>query len=259
VVGTVVEVRDISRRKAEIEHLHMLLDELNHRVKNTLATVQSICLQTLRGEAISVHAKDGIMSRLTLLARSHDLLTERSWVSAPLRELAQRSLAPFRAAEDEPGRFFIGGDAVELRPQSALAIALGLHELATNAVKYGALSTEGGSVDLSWKLIPGDVLRLRWVERGGPAVRQPVRSGFGLRLIQRGLAHELAGEARIAFHADGVIFEIDVPVATALVTKSKGYRMGSQNLLGGRTILAVEDEVLVAMMLEDILEDAGAT
>lgn len=232
VVGTVVEVRDISRRKAEIEHLHMLLDELNHRVKNTLATVQSICLQTLRGEVTFEHAKDGILSRLTLLARSHDLLTERNWVSAPLPELARRALAPFGATGDEPCRVFISGDAVELRPQSALAIALGLHELATNAVKYGALSTEGGSVDLSWMLIPGDVLRLRWVERGGPAVRQPVRSGFGLRLIQRGLAHELAGEARIVFHADGVICEIDVPAATALVATKQRISDGKSEPAG---------------------------
>lgn len=232
VVGTVVEVRDISRQKADTERLYILLNELNHRVKNTLATVQSIFLQTLQGEAISVHARDAVMSRLTLLARSHDLLTERSWVSAPLRDLAQRSLAPFGATEGPHGRFLIAGDEVELPPQSALAVAMGLHELATNAVKYGALSIAGGSVNLSWQLIPGGVLRLRWVERGGPAVQKPERSGFGLRLIERGLKHELAGEARIAFNRDGVICEIDIPAATALATTKKEISDGESAYAG---------------------------
>ena len=222
VVGTVVEVRDISRRKAEIEHLHMLLDELNHRVKNTLATVQSIFLQTLRDEAMSDHARDGVMSRLMALSRSHDLLTERNWASAPLRDVAHRALAPFGATEDASGRVSIAGDEFTLHPRPALAIAMGLHELATNAVKYGALSIEGGSVDLSWKLIPGGMLRLKWAERGGPSVAEPRRSGFGRRLIERGLAHELAGEARVDFHHDGVVCEIDIPTATAMVAKERG-------------------------------------
>lgn len=232
VVGTVIEARDITKEKADTERLHMLINELNHRVKNTLATVQSIFLETLRGEGISDHARDRVMSRVMALSRSHDVLTERSWVSAPLRELAHHCLAPFGAGEDELGRFFIAGDEVELSSQSALAVAMGLHELATNAVEYGALSIEGGSVDLSWKLIPGGVLRLRWVERGGPAVQEPERSGFGLRLIQRGLAHELAGEARIGFHHDGVICEIDIPAATALVTDKKGLSDGESDSAG---------------------------
>ena len=222
VVGTVIEVRDITKEKADIERLHTLLNELNHRVKNMLANVQSIFLQTLQGEAISDHARDAVMSRLIALSRSHDLLTERNWVSAPLRELAYRALAPFGATEDASGRFFIAGDEFMLLPQPALAIAMGLHELATNAVKYGALSIEGGSVDLSWKLIPGGILQLRWVERDGPFVAEPGRSGFGRRLIERGLAHELAGEAHIDFHHDGVICEIAIPTATALVAKERG-------------------------------------
>lgn len=221
VVGTVVEVRDISERKANTERLHMLLDELNHRVKNTLATVQSIFLQTLRGEAISDHAREGVMSRLMALANSHDLLTEKDWVSAPLREVAWRSLAPFGADKDWAGRFTITGKDFELKPKPALAIAMGLHELATNAVKHGALSAEGGKVDLAWKMNANDVLQLRWTECGGPRVTPPSRTGFGRRLIERGLAHELAGSARIEFDPDGVICTIEVPAATALVPKEK--------------------------------------
>lgn len=221
VVGTVIEVRDITKQKADIERLHMLLNELNHRVKNMLVNVQSIFLQTLQGEAISDHAKDGVMSRLMALSRSHDLLTERNWVSAPLRDVARRALAPFGATDDASGRFLIAGDEFMLHPQPALAIAMGLHELATNAVKYGALSIEGGSVDLSWKLIPGGILQLKWVEQGGPSVAEPSRSGFGRRLIERGLAYEFAGEARIDFHYDGVLCEINIPTATALVAKER--------------------------------------
>lgn len=219
VVGTVLEVRDITERKANTERLHLLLDELNHRVKNTLSTVQSIFLQTLRGEAVSDHAREGVMSRLMALASSHDLLTEKDWVSAPLREVAWRSLAPFGADKDGSGRFTITGEDWELKPKPALAIAMGLHELATNAVKYGALSATGGEVDLAWKVKANDVLQLRWVERGGPPVTPPSRTGFGRRLIERGLAHELAGSARIDFNPDGVVCEIAIPVETALVPK----------------------------------------
>ena len=220
-VGTVLEVQDITQRKADGARLHMMMNELNHRVKNTLATVQSIFLQTMQGEEIPDHAKERVMSRVMALSRSQDLLTEKSWVSAPLREVAVRALEPFGASDGAPGRFHITGDMFELQAKPALAIAMGLHELATNALKYGALSVEGGRIDLSWKLVADNILRLNWVEWGGPAVEEPTRIGFGRRLIERGLAHELGGEARISFHPAGVICEIDIPTATALVGKIK--------------------------------------
>lgn len=205
VVGTVLEVRDITQRKAHVARLHMMMNELNHRVKNTLATVQSIFLQTMQSEGILDPAKERVMSRLMALSRSQDLLTEKGWVSASLREVAFRALEPFGATDVESGKFRISGDMFELQAKPALAIAMGLHELATNAVKYGALSMEGGDVNLSWKLVGAETLQLKWVERGGPAVEEPARSGFGRRLIERGLAHELGGEARIGFHPAGVI------------------------------------------------------
>lgn len=220
IVGTVIEVRDITKRKADIARLHLMMNELNHRVKNTLATVQSIFLQTLQGETISDHARERVMSRVMALARSHDLLTERGWVSAPLREVASRALEPFGATADASSKFSIAGDAFELQAKPALAISMALHELATNAVKYGSLVVEGGFVDLSWNLVAGDILKLKWIERGGPSVEAPVRGGFGRRLIERGLAHELGGEARIRFDHDGVICEIDIPTKTAIVAKN---------------------------------------
>jgi two-component sensor histidine kinase len=197
----------------------MMMNELNHRVKNTLVTVQSIFLQTLQGEAISDDAKERVMSRVMALARSHDLLTEKSWISASLREVVYRALVPFGASEVTTGRFSIAGDEFELNPKPALAVAMGLHELATNALKHGALSVEGGRVDLSWNLVADNILQLKWVERGGPSVEEPARRGFGRRLIERGLAHELGGEARIGFHRDGVICEIDIPTGTAFAAR----------------------------------------
>jgi len=138
-----------------------------------------------------------------------------------LPEVAWRSLAPFGADKDGSGKFTITGDGFELKPKPALAIAMGLHELATNAVKHGALSATGGKVDLAWKVKANDVLQLRWIERGGPRVTPPSRIGFGRRLVERGLAHELAGSARIDFNPDGVVCEILIPVETALVSKEK--------------------------------------
>jgi len=216
-VGTVLEVRDISEKRAVNARLQMMMSELNHRVKNTLATVQSIFLQSLNGEALSEEAKDRIMARVMALSRSHDLLTENSWVSASLREVVRRALEPFGATMGTSGRFSISGEDFDLHPKPALAIAMGLHELATNAVKYGALSVEEGTVALSWAQIPGAVLRVTWVERGGPPVVLSPGSGFGRRLIERGLAHELGGEARFDFQREGVVCMIDVPMATALV------------------------------------------
>lgn len=221
IVGTVIEVRDITVEKNDTARLNMMMNELNHRVKNTLATVQSIFLQTLRRESVPDQAIERVMSRLMALSRSHDLLTENSWLSAPLREVALRALAPFGAADDPAGRFTLRGDASELLSKPALAVAMALHELATNAVKHGALGVAAGRVDLSWQRVPGGILRLTWVERGGPAVHEPVHSGFGRRLIERGLVHELGGAARLGFHPDGLICEIDIPMATALVARQK--------------------------------------
>lgn len=229
IVGTVIEARDITQKKAERERLQMMVDELNHRVKNTLVTVQSIVVQTLQGETISDHARDSVLSRLMALSRSHDLLTEKSWVSVPLREIVYRALEPFGATTDASGKFSITGDAFQFLPKPALAITMALHELATNAAKYGALSVEGGFVDLSWNLVAGDILELKWIERGGPVVEEPTRGGFGRRLIERGLAHEFGGEASIRFHHDGVICEINIPAVTVLAAKMRNNSNGQMN------------------------------
>lgn len=222
IVGTVIEVRDIAQQKADTARLREMVNELNHRVKNTLTTVQSLLFQTLQDENTSDRIRTRVLSRVMALSRSHDLLTEQSWRSASLREVVSRALAPFGALDDATSRFSITGNAFDLHPQTALALAMGLHELAMNAVQYGALGVEGGRVDVSWNVIAGDILQLRWIERGGPSVKEASRSGFGRRLIERGLAHELGGEVRVSFHSDGVVCEIDIPKASTLVARIEG-------------------------------------
>lgn len=221
IVGTVIEVRDVTNEKADFARLRMMMDELNHRVKNSLVTVQSIFLQTLDGEAVSEAAKERVMSRLMARARSHDLLTEQSWISASLPDIVQRTLVPFGSTGEEASRIVMSGNDFELRAKPAVALAMGIHELATNAIKYGALSIETGSVDVSWRMVGADVLQLRWVERGGPSVATPGHKGFGRRLIERGLAHELGGAVRLSFNTEGVVCEIDLPTDNVIISRSE--------------------------------------
>ncbi|HET6633173.1 MAG TPA: PAS domain S-box protein [Rhodanobacteraceae bacterium] len=201
-------VRDIGERKRAERHRKMLLDELNHRVKNTLASVQAIAAQTFRDEAGDARA--AFEARLFALSSAHSLLTSQQWEGVELRELALRVLDPFmgaRAAE----RFHLQGGDVLLPPKAALAISMALHELASNAAKYGALSVGShGRVELSWATADGR-LRLRWEERDGPPVVPPTRKGFGSRLIQAGLAHELEGTATLDCRREGLVCEIDMP------------------------------------------------
>ena len=201
---------DITERKRAEEHRELLINELNHRVKNTLATVQSIAHQTLRGSRSPEEVKASLTSRLVSLAAAHDVLTRANWDSALIGEIAQSALRPFVAGT--PPRIVCRGPSVRLSPKVALAIALALHELATNAAKYGALSNETGSVSLDWEVRDADQsLALAWVEQGGPPVSPPRQGGFGARLLERGLATELGRPARLSFPPTGVVCWIDAP------------------------------------------------
>jgi two-component sensor histidine kinase len=198
--------RDLTELKRAEELQRLLVNELNHRVKNSLATVQSIADQTLRGAADLQTARDAIDQRICSLARAHDLLTARNWAGADLREVVERVLEPY-AAE----RFHIQGEAIELSPQQALTLSMALHELATNAAKYGALSTSAGTVELSWRVESGE-FQLSWREHGGPPVAAPTRRGFGSRLLQRALMRELGGATTVIYAPEGVIFEVAAPL-----------------------------------------------
>lgn len=199
---------DITERKVAEEQRAFLVNELNHRVKNTLATVQSLAVQTLR-TAGDNNARQLFQSRLLALSRAHDLLTAESWAGAGLRNVVQRATLPF---EGSPGRIGQTGEELRVSPKQALALSLVLHELATNAAKYGALSGGAGRVEISWEVVRG-VLILAWSERGGPPVTPPARTGFGTRLIERSLAHDLDGRASLDFRPDGLVARLEVPLA----------------------------------------------
>jgi len=198
--------RDLTELKRAEELQQLLVNELNHRVKNSLTTVQSIASQTLRGASNPEAARDAIEQRICSLARAHDLLTAHSWSGADLREVVARAVEPFAADQ-----FRIEGASVEVSPQQALALSMALHELATNAAKYGALSITAGRVDLAWRF-EGGILTMQWAESGGPSVESPTRRGFGSRLIEQGLARELGGSTTVRYAPQGVFCEISAPL-----------------------------------------------
>jgi two-component sensor histidine kinase len=197
-------VLEMEHRRRIERHQNLLLDELNHRVKNTLATVQAMAMQTLKG--VDAAPRDTFLARLFALSGQHDLLTLDNWEGASFEGVVRRALRPYR--EEDRSRFTVEGPAVHLDPKRALALGMGFHELATNAAKYGALSNGTGQVRVTWTVDPdGKYLRLRWEERGGPPVTAPARRGFGLRLIENGLARELGGAVRVDFQPGGLVCE----------------------------------------------------
>lgn len=196
---------DVTERRAAERRQRMLINELNHRVKNTLATVQSLAAQTLRSAPDVASVREDFESRLVALAGAHDLLTAESWHGARLADVVAAALAPFETARRP--QISRTGPPVWLAAQQALALSLALHELAANAAKYGALSRSEGRVSVSWT-VRGEELTLRWVETGGPPAPEPARAGFGSRLLQRSLPRELGGDVEWTFAAEGVRCEI---------------------------------------------------
>jgi PAS domain S-box-containing protein len=202
-IGSSVDITD--RRRAE-EHRGLLLNELNHRVKNTLAVVQGLARQTFRNADNPQRASESFENRLTALSRAHNLLTDSNWKSAELRDIIVDQLGELG------GRAVVKGPRVPLPPQVAVSVALALHELGTNATKYGALSNDSGRVAIVWEIGRDGWLTLRWQETGGPPVSPPERRGFGSRLIERALAFELGGEVQIDYSPQGVVCEIRTPL-----------------------------------------------
>jgi PAS domain S-box-containing protein len=208
VIGLVGASVDITERRRAEEHRLFLLNELNHRVKNTLAVVQGIARQTFREAADTPVALDAFEARLAALSRAHNLLTDASWTAADLRDVVLDQLA------QAGRRVEASGPGVMLTPQTAVSLALALHELGTNATKYGALSNETGRIEISWRVdADPPTLKLRWEEVGGPEVRPPQRRGFGSRMIERALAAELGGEVRVGYPPTGLTCEIIAPLA----------------------------------------------
>jgi two-component sensor histidine kinase len=211
-VGASTIARDASERRRSEELRSLLVDELNHRVKNTLATVQSIAAQSLKGIS-DVDGRETFDARLVSLSRTHDLLARDSWESASLRDLLHQEIEPYQL--EDGTRFVLTGPDFGLRPKAALALGLALHELATNAAKYGALSTPPGRVHVTWEIpkpSESGALRLKWVESGGPPVQNTGHKGFGSVLIERGLALELDAKVELDFNPKGLACTIEMPL-----------------------------------------------
>jgi two-component sensor histidine kinase/GAF domain-containing protein len=219
---------DITEERAAAERQTLLVAELNHRVKNTLAVVQALAEQTHRGAgggggagSERGHFRADFQSRLLALARAHDLLTQRAWRPTDLAELARAALAPFGVVGGGGSpRIEAEGPPVLLAPEPAVALAMALHELATNASKHGALSFPAGRVSLAWGPAPGDgdgsvaAMSIGWTERGGPPVAgAPAHRGFGLRLLETALARQLGGEAVLEYPRAGLVFRLRLPLS----------------------------------------------
>jgi PAS domain S-box-containing protein len=210
-VGAINMLVDISERKRAENAQKVLIDELNHRVKNTLATVQSLASQTARHATDLQEFLPTFTGRLLALARAHDLLTQRNWQDAPFEKLVHDIIAPVSG-----GRIVTGGPHVDLDARTALSITMVLNELLTNAAKYGALSVPDGSVSFTWRLGDGErrrgELQCEWRERGGPPVTPPKRRGFGTRLMERCIEQDLAGEFDLVFELEGIRCRMVFPV-----------------------------------------------
>ncbi len=256
VLGTAI---DITKRKEAEERQVLLAREVDHRARNALAVIQSI-IRLTRAKNVEDYVA-AIEGRIKALARAHTLLSDSRWHGADLATLVAEELAPYRAGD----RIKFGGPDISLQPATAQGLALALHELATNAAKYGALSSPGGKIALGWQL-QGDALTLRWVESGGPTIAEPSSRSFGLKVIVASIEQQLGGKVVFDWNPAGLCCEFSIPRSE--LTKSRSL----QELRGGKTgngvvkdlsgvdkprVLLVEDEALVAMMIQETLIDFG--
>jgi two-component sensor histidine kinase/DNA-binding response OmpR family regulator len=248
---------DITDRKRAEEHQVLLAREVDHRARNVLAVAQAIVRLT-HADTVGAYA-EAIEGRVGALARAHTLLSRSRWEGADLATIALEELAPYRSPAAQ--RVMASGPTTILGPAAAQSLALVLHELATNAVKYGALSVPKGRVALSWQLTP-EALTFRWSERGGPSPKPPARRGYGTRVIAGSIEGQLGGKAIFEWQRKGLCCTIVLPRTNTLLAGLPATSSLSANPtdeparpqpLGGRRVLVVEDEALVAMMMKEML------
>src|ERR1700737_4883048 len=205
---------DAKEREAADKLQKLILEELHHRIKNTLATVSAIASQSLRTATSIEHGQHAIEGRLIALGRAHDLLLQARWANADLANTIRGATEPYD--NEGAGRFSIAGPDVKITSGAVIALAMTLNELCTNTTKFGALSVPSGSIDIGWKIDEGKQrLQMTWSEKGGPSVRAPSRQSFGTRLIGS-LGQQLKGEVRLAYEPSGFVYTLDVPM-TSLV------------------------------------------
>jgi two-component sensor histidine kinase len=263
IVGASKVARDITQRKQAEETQRLLVNELNHRVKNMLASVQAIAQHTLRKTRDPDEFASSFAGRIQSMARVHTLLTSSAWTGTDLRELLRDQLEIGMVDE---ARFTGRGPGVRLSPQTAMHVGLILHELATNSAKYGALAAANGRISVNWSVRDTELM-LRWQERDGPRVSVPAASGFGLTLIEQS-AKGCGGSAHALWEAEGVTWEITLPLdecSPSAMTKleqvqppQRGAAMESGQELRGKRFLVVEDKPLIALDIAGYLQAAGA-
>ena len=209
--------RDVTEAKRAEQQRELLIGELNHRVKNTLALVQALAAHTRHAAVSPTDFEQAFTSRLHALGHAHDLLTQTHWKGTSLHQVIETALAPFSVYGPAQARVEVNGPQVWLNSNTAVTLTLAFHELATNAAKYGALSTNKGHVKIFWAAQPAadptEVL-LQWRESGGPTVEAPSRKGFGTMLIEKVLAYEAEGEAKLEFLPEGVVFVFRLPLSS---------------------------------------------
>ncbi len=261
-------LQDITARKVAEEQRETLVAELDHRVKNVLATVQSVAAQSARKAASIEGFLKTFSGRLKSMASAHELLTATRWRGASLQNIATAELGGLA-----PGQTRWEGPDVLLTPRAANALSLALHELATNAVKFGALSIESGKVEVRWRKRDDGGVDLQWSESGGPPVSPPTRRGFGVTILEKVTGRELSGESRVEHRREGVRVAVTIGAAAIAVAaeteqaetpaKTNGHvveptRNGQSAHIAGLRLLVVEDAMLLALELEAGLTEAGA-
>jgi len=202
-----IEARE---REAADKLQKLILEELHHRIKNTLATVSAIASQSLRNATSIEHGQQAIAGRLIALGRAHDLLLQARWTAADLATIVRSATMPYES--QDAARFTISGPDLSVGAGAVLALAMTLNELCTNATKFGALSVPTGAIAIGWT-VDEQRLRLRWSESGGPAVQAPTRQSFGTRLIQT-LGRQLRGEVELAYLLSGFVYKLDAPLSS---------------------------------------------
>jgi two-component sensor histidine kinase len=202
---------DAKEREAADKLQKLILEELHHRIKNTLATVSAIASQSLRNASSTQHAQQAIEGRLLALGRAHDLLLQARWSSANLRTIVRGAIEAF----DNPdvAKFLIDGPDVQMASGAVIAIAMTLNELCTNTTKFGALSVPSGRVAIGWTVDGAMRLQFTWKEQGGPTVRAPTRQSFGTRLIET-LGRQLKGDVKLSYESSGFVYALDVPLTS---------------------------------------------
>ena len=249
-------------RKKAADRDRLLMAELDHRVKNTLANIQALVVQTSRSAETLTGFVEGLDGRIQSMAKAHSLLSEARWEGVSITSLLREELEPFGPRDNV---VTIEGPDLVLTHKSALSLSLAIHELVTNAAKFGAFSTPGGTVVVRWTLADDNGISLSWTEAGGPRVRPPSRRGFGSTLIERALAMETGGSATLRYEPDGIVCDVFLPPSSVLghnimtSASTRAVQPAPHADSGERPyrILLVEDSFLVVTLLEEIFEGLG--